>query len=175
MKSFSVCFFILLGIVRAEPLPLRVVAANLTSDNKQSYSPDNGNHSYPEGAGARILKALKPDIVMIQEFNTSGPLRQWVNQTFGKDYDFMQEKGMQISNGTISRFPIVESGSWDDPVISNREFAWAKKYHLLTKPRHEMKIPSGGFSVALAEFRETDHSKILMRRSAIFYPNKPLS
>lgn len=126
MKSFSVCFLILLAVVRAEPLPLRVVAANLTSDNKQSYSPDNGNHSNPEGAGARILKALKPDIVMIQEFNTSGPPRQWVNQTFSKDYDFMQEKSMQIPNGIISRFPIVESGSWDDPELSNREFAWAK-------------------------------------------------
>ena len=126
MRSFPVCFLILLGVARSEPLPLRVVAANLTSDNKQSYSPDNGNHSNPEGAGARILKALKPDIVMIQEFNTSGPPRQWVNQTFGKDYDFMQEKGMQIPNGIISRFPIVESGSWDDPELSNREFAWAK-------------------------------------------------
>ena len=60
-----------LGIGRAEPLAIRVIAANLTSDNKQSYSPDNGNHSNPEGAGARILKALKPDIVMIQEFNTT--------------------------------------------------------------------------------------------------------
>ncbi|MEO8615863.1 MAG: endonuclease/exonuclease/phosphatase family protein [Luteolibacter sp.] len=126
MKSFPACFLILLGIARAEPLPLRIVAANLTSDNKQSYSPDNGNHSNPEGAGARILKALKPDVVMIQEFNTSSPTRQWVNQTFGKGYDFMQEKGMQIPNGIISRFPIAESGSWDDPELTNREFAWAK-------------------------------------------------
>ena len=119
-------FLVLSGIVRAEPLPLRVVAANLTSDNAQSYSPDNGNHSNPEGAGARILKALKPDIVMIQEFNTSGPPRQWINQTLGENYQFMQEKSMQIPNGIISRFPIAESGSWDDPVLGNREFAWAK-------------------------------------------------
>ena len=117
--------FLVLGIARAEPLLIRAVAANLTSDNKQSYSPDNGNHSNPEGAGARILKALKPDIVMIQEFNTSVPVRQWINQTLGEKYVFTQEKAMQIPNGIISRFPIIESGSWNDPVLDNREFAWA--------------------------------------------------
>ena len=117
---------IALGIAHADPLAIRIAAANLTSDNAQSYSPDNGNHSNPEGAGARILQGLKPDIVMIQEFNTAGPARQWVNQVFGKDFDFMQEKGMQIPNGIISRYPIADSGSWDDPQLTNREFAWAK-------------------------------------------------
>jgi endonuclease/exonuclease/phosphatase family metal-dependent hydrolase len=112
-------------LAAAAPLQIRAVAANLTSDNKQSYSPDNGNHSNPEGAGARILKALKPDIVMIQEFNTTVPVRQWVNKTLGEDFVFTQEKGMQIPNGIISRFPIIASGSWDDPVLNNREFAWA--------------------------------------------------
>lgn len=33
---------------------------------------------------------------------------------------------MQIPNGIISRFPIAESGVWDDPVLNNREFAWAR-------------------------------------------------
>ena len=118
-------FFLALGIARAEPVTIRVVAANLTSDNNQSYSPDNGNHSNPEGAGARILKALKPDIVMIQEFNTTVPTRQWVNKTLGEGFVFTTEQGMQIPNGIISRFPIIASGSWDDPVLNNREFAWA--------------------------------------------------
>ncbi|MES2923407.1 MAG: endonuclease/exonuclease/phosphatase family protein [Verrucomicrobiota bacterium] len=127
------------GIVRAEPLSIRVVAANLTSDNKQSYSPDNGNHSNPEGAGARILKALKPDIVMIQEFNTSVPARQWINKTLGEEYVFMAENGMQIPNGIISRFPIIESGSWDDPVLSNREFAWA---HLRLPEKRDLWVVS---------------------------------
>ena len=62
---------------------------------------------------------------MIQEFNTTVPVRQWVNQTLGEDYVFMREEGMQIPNGIISRFPIIESGTWDDPQLSNREFAWA--------------------------------------------------
>jgi endonuclease/exonuclease/phosphatase family metal-dependent hydrolase len=107
-------------------LALRVVAANLTSDKMQAYSPDNGSHGNPEGAGARILTALKPDIVLIQEFNTTIPARQWVNQTLGKDFVFIREEGKQIPNGIISRFPILASGSWDDPVLDNREFAWAR-------------------------------------------------
>ena len=117
--------FLCFGIAHGEALEIRAVAANLTSDNKQSYSPDNGNHSNPEGAGARILKALKPDIVMIQEFNTTVPVRQWINQTLGEGFVFTQEQGAQIPNGIISRFPILESGSWDDPVLDNRGFAWA--------------------------------------------------
>lgn len=110
----------------ADPLPIRIVAANLTSDKQQSYSPDNGNHSNPEGAGARILKALQPDIVLIQEFNTTVPPRHWVNQTFGENFHFAREEGMQIPNGVISRFPILASGSWNDPVLDNREFFWTK-------------------------------------------------
>lgn len=111
---------------QAEPLTLRVVAANLTSDNRQTYSPDNGNHSNPEGAGARILTALKPDIVCIQEFNTSIPTRRWVNSTFGKEFHFFREGTKGIPNGIISRYPIIESGLWDDPMLENREFAWAR-------------------------------------------------
>jgi endonuclease/exonuclease/phosphatase family metal-dependent hydrolase len=118
----------LLGVlmVHGEPLKFRVVAANLTSDNRQTYSQDNGNHSNPEGAGARILTALKPDIVLIQEFTTTVPVRQWVNATFGEGFSFSREEGKQLPNGVISRFPILASGAWDDPVLDNREFAWAK-------------------------------------------------
>ena len=131
--------FLILGVAGAAPLALRVVAANLTSDNQQTYSPDNGNHSNPEGAGARILKALKPDVVLIQEFNTTVPMRQWINKTLGEDFDFMTEKGMQIPNGIISRFPIIESGSWDDPVLNNREFAWA---HLRLPEKRDLWVVS---------------------------------
>jgi hypothetical protein len=125
MKFLALCL-LAAGLVCGEALPLRLVAANLTSDRHSSYSPDNANHSNPEGAGARILKALRPDVVLIQEFNTTIPARQWVNQTFGREFHFMREEGMQIPNGVISRFPIVASGSWDDPALDNREFAWAQ-------------------------------------------------
>lgn len=131
--------FLLFGTAHAAPLTFRAVAANLTSDNRQSYSPDNGNHSNPEGAGARILKALQPDIVMIQEFNTTVPVRQWINKTLGEDFEFMAEQGMQIPNGIISRFPILESGSWDDPVLHNREFAWA---HLRLPEKRDLWVVS---------------------------------
>ena len=86
----------------------------------------SGNHSNPEGAGARILKGLKPDVVLMQEFNTSMPARQWVNATFGEDFSFFIEAEAQIPNGIVSRFPIVESGEWKDATQTNRDFAWAK-------------------------------------------------
>ncbi|RYD61187.1 MAG: endonuclease/exonuclease/phosphatase family protein [Verrucomicrobiaceae bacterium] len=126
IRRLALAFLILANTASAQPLNLRVIAANLTSDKQQSYSPDNGNHSNPEGAGARILKALKPDVVLIQEFNTTMPARQWVNATFGKDYHFFREETKGIPNGIISRYPIAASGKWDDPVLNNREFAWAR-------------------------------------------------
>jgi len=127
--SYQVLLFLVLlaGLLPGgEKNVLRIVAANLTSDRQQSYSPDNANHSNPEGAGARILAAIKPDLVLIQEFNTSIPPRQWVNATFGREFHFMREEVAGIPNGIISRYPILSSGSWDDPVLGNREFAWAQ-------------------------------------------------
>ena len=105
---------------------VRVVAANLTSGNQQSYSPDNETHTNDEGAGARILKGLKPDVVLIQEFNTEIGTQQWATETFGADSEFAKEDGLGIPNGIVSRFPIVAEGEWDDPTQSNRDFAWAK-------------------------------------------------
>lgn len=118
--------WLMCGAAAAKPVPVRVVAANLTSGNHQTYSPDNGNHSNPEGAGARILKGLRPDVVLLQEFNTSTPARPWVNATFGEEFSFFAEAGAQIPNGIVSRFPIVESGEWKDATQTNRDFAWAK-------------------------------------------------
>lgn len=113
-------------VVKDPGLRIRVVAANLSSDSRQAWSPDNGNHSNPEGAGARILTSLQPDVVLIQEFNTTVPPRQWVNRTLGEGFAFAREEGKQIPNGIISRFPVIASGSWDDPVLDNRDFAWAR-------------------------------------------------
>src|SRR5205085_11524393 len=45
---------------------LRLVAANLTSGNFQSWDP---------GDGIRILEGLHPDVVLVQEFNyAAGPI-----------------------------------------------------------------------------------------------------
>lgn len=116
----------MLASAAADALPVRVVAANLTSGNHQTYSPDNGNHSNPEGAGARILRGLRPDVVLLQEFNPTVPMRQWVNATFGPEFSFFVEPGAGIPNGIVSRWPIVEAGEWDDVTQDNRDFAWAR-------------------------------------------------
>jgi len=127
MKRVLVLLLIAAGFLQAaEPARVRIVAANLTSGTRQSYSPDNGNHSNLEGAGARILKALNPDIVLIQEFNTTMPVRQWINSTLGREFQFAREEDPGIPNGIISRFPIIESGEWDDAKLDNRDFVWAK-------------------------------------------------
>lgn len=110
--------------VDAGPLPnpvrLRVVAANLTSGNFQSYDP---------GHGQRILQGLGPDLVLIQEFSygddTPAELRAFVDETFGASFDYHRESA-QLPNGVISRFPIVEAGVWDDAETTNRELVWAR-------------------------------------------------
>ena len=100
---------------------IRLVAANLTSGNNQSYDP---------GHGIRLIKALRPDVVMIQEFNyknnSSSDYSSITNQILSSDgYYSVDDSSFQIPNGIISRFPITSSGYWDDPNISNRELAWA--------------------------------------------------
>jgi len=101
---------------------IRTVAANITSGNGQAY----------EAEGTRILQGLKPDVVMIQEFNVSSnsstDLRNWVTSTFGSEFSYFRENYTGIPNGVISRWPIVASGSWDDgdDAVGNRGFAWAR-------------------------------------------------
>lgn len=100
---------------------VRLMAANITSGNLQSYDP---------GHGTRIFQGLDPDIVMIQEFNygdnSASTIQSWVTSTFGSGYTYYREGGAQIPNGVVSRYPIVASGEWDDPYVTNRDFAWAR-------------------------------------------------
>ena len=101
---------------------LRIMTANLTSGNAQKY----------ESPGLDILQGLQPDIVAIQEFNYSNnapaDFRQMIDETFGTGFSYFREtnSGFSIPNGIISRYPILEAGSWTDPVVSNRGFAWAR-------------------------------------------------
>jgi endonuclease/exonuclease/phosphatase family metal-dependent hydrolase len=106
---------------------IRVMAANTTSGNSQSY----------EDPGDRIFRGLKPDVALVQEFNVSAAryssIRAWVNANFGTEFHYYREPlpagtSFSIPNGVVSRWPIVASGSWDDSLsaIKNREFAWAK-------------------------------------------------
>ena len=100
---------------------VRLMAANISSGNYQSYDP---------GHGTRIFQGTKPDVVMIQEFNygdnSATAIRNFVNTAFGSSFYYYREAGAQIPNGIISRYPIIASGEWDDTQVSNRDFAWAR-------------------------------------------------
>ncbi len=99
---------------------LRVMAANTTSGNKQSYDP---------GEGLRIFQGLQPDVALIQEFNygdnSDTAIRGFINTAFGSSYSYFRETGAQIPNGVASRYPIIAAGKWTDPSVSNRSFVWA--------------------------------------------------
>ena len=103
------------------PANLRVIAANLTSGGNQSYDPGDGIH---------ILQGLKPDVVLLQEFNYGAngeaDARKMVDTAFGPTFAFYRETGAQIPNGIVSRWPITQSGTWTDPQVQNRGFAYAK-------------------------------------------------
>ncbi len=107
----------------AAPVRLRLMAANLTSGNNQSYDP---------GHGARIMQGVNPDVVMLQEFNvgsnTTAELRAWVTATFGASFHYALEtqSGDNIPNGVVSRYPIVASGEWMDVQVPDRDFFWAR-------------------------------------------------
>ncbi|HOU54919.1 MAG TPA: endonuclease [Myxococcota bacterium] len=106
------------------PLPvglrIRFIAANLTSGSDQSWDP---------GHGLRILQGLRGDVVLVQEFNygsnTTQDYRRFTDQACGTECSWSVGSG-QIPNGVVSRWPIVESGAWDDPAISNRDLDWAR-------------------------------------------------
>ncbi|HUK81818.1 MAG TPA: PKD domain-containing protein [Verrucomicrobiae bacterium] len=107
---------------------VRVMGANLTSGSNQRY----------ETPGLDIFKGLAPDIVAIQEFHyastttngvdTPAAFREMIDSTFGTNYVYFRESGYDsgLPNGIISRYPIIASGSWDDPVVNNRGFAWTQ-------------------------------------------------
>jgi endonuclease/exonuclease/phosphatase family metal-dependent hydrolase len=103
------------------PGNLRVMAANISSGPSLVYGPEEG---------VRIFQALHPDVVLIQEMNVGGnstaEIDSFVATTFGATFTYYREPGVQIPNGIISRYPILASGSWVDPQVANRGFAYAK-------------------------------------------------
>ncbi len=96
---------------------LTIVSANLSATASQAY----------EEPGIRILQALKPDIIAIQEFNYKhGNSQDLARRLMGPNVHFHREKGgARLPNGILSRWPIVASGQWPDPCVRNRSFAWA--------------------------------------------------
>ncbi len=106
------------GSSTAESCRVRLMAANITSGNAQAY----------EEPGVRIFRALKPDVVMLQEFNVEGQSRDaFVQNAFGAGYTHCVESDSSIPNGVVSRFPIVASGEWrNTSPNANRDYAWAR-------------------------------------------------
>jgi endonuclease/exonuclease/phosphatase family metal-dependent hydrolase len=104
---------------------IRIMAANTTAGNNSSYDTSEGN---------RIFRGLKPDIALVQEMNvgvgerknTPATYRDWVNANFGTGFHYHVETGKTIPNGIVSRYPILDSGFWEDRELTNREFVWAK-------------------------------------------------
>ena len=95
---------------------ISIASANLSDSFSQSY----------EEPGIRILRALKPDVLGIQEFRsqTESP-EALVERIFGPGYHFHREEGNRLPNGIVSRFPILAAGQWPDPFVDDRDFAWA--------------------------------------------------
>lgn len=99
---------------------LRIVSADIASGKNQSYD---------AGEAIRLFEGLEPDIVLIQEFNVGDnsdrSVRNFIDTTFGTSFYFFRETA-SLPNGIISRYPILQSGSWTDPQVRSRGFAWAQ-------------------------------------------------
>ena len=103
-----------------DSVQIRIVAGNITSGNNQSYDP---------GHGIRIFQALKPDIALVQEMNygnnSASDYKSFAQKIVGTDYYAVEDSKYNIPNGIVSKYPITETGSWDDPNLSDRELKWA--------------------------------------------------
>lgn len=110
--------------LRADEL-VRIMAANTSSGNGQSYDPGHGN---------RIFLGLDPDIALVQEMNvtlngsknSAATYRQWVNENFGSSFFYHVETGKSIPNGIVSKYPFLATGVWEDTQMPDREFVWAR-------------------------------------------------
>ncbi|MDP8236515.1 MAG: hypothetical protein P9M08_09025 [Candidatus Erginobacter occultus] len=130
MKRFQRCRAIL-TVAIALLLPAAAAAEVITVMTANLNSGVPPSSDWYREASLRIFKGLQPDIVLIQEFivDSGTTRRAFVDQAFGEDYYFYcaPETGgdWAMPNGVISRWPITAQGYWNDPQVSNRNFAWA--------------------------------------------------
>jgi len=141
----------------AADAPLRIMSANLNG-NIQSYQP----------FALRIFEGLKPDIVAIQEFNygnnSDTDLRSMIDTAFGTNFSYFREtNGYSIPNGIISRFPIGAAGSWDDPNVPDRGFAWAQILLPGTNPLYVVSVYLNGSAGATVRDTEATNIKSLVQ------------
>lgn len=120
------------GATSRDAASITIASANLSDNTSQSY----------EEVGIRLLQALRPDIVAIQEFNyKTGNTQDLVRRMFGPGYQFARESGgVRLPNGVISRYPILAHGEWDDPYVLNRRFFWATIAIPGPKPLHVVSV-----------------------------------
>jgi endonuclease/exonuclease/phosphatase family metal-dependent hydrolase len=99
---------------------VRVLAGNLSTGTQQSYDP---------GEGMRILEGVHADVMLLQELNygdgSQAALRAFTDAVCGTSCVSTRGAG-QIPNGVVSRYPIVDAGTWTDPAVANRDFTWAR-------------------------------------------------
>ncbi|MFZ5440329.1 MAG: endonuclease/exonuclease/phosphatase family protein [Myxococcota bacterium] len=138
------------------PFHLRALAANLTSGNNQSYDP---------GHGARIMRGVSPDIVMIQEFNygnrTTADFDTFVSNTFDGGYAWFRGVG-NIPNGIISRWPILTTGEWQGQ-SPDRRLTYAR---IDLPGPNELWVISVHMPTSSAGSRNTDAQTIIARIDA---------
>ncbi|MBL8677938.1 MAG: endonuclease/exonuclease/phosphatase family protein [Myxococcales bacterium] len=110
---------------------MRLMAANLTAGNNQTYDVPPGDTA--PGPGIRIMQGVDPDIVMLQEMrigaDDTAALQGLAESILGPTAYFCREmvdsRG-DIPNGIVSRFPIRACGEWQDSRVSNRDYAYAQ-------------------------------------------------
>jgi endonuclease/exonuclease/phosphatase family metal-dependent hydrolase len=160
---------------------LRIMAANTTTGTRQSYDP---------GEGIRIFQGIRPDVALVQEVNygtnSTDDIRAFVDLAFGTGFVYFREPTISggLPNALVSRYPILESGEWDDPRVTNREFAWAHidvpgpvdlwavSVHLLTTSATnrqleaaalvtyiQSNVPAGDFLVIGGDFNTADRAE----------------
>jgi len=103
-----------------------ILTANLTSGTNTV----SGSLTYDD-PGGRILEALCPDVVLIQEWvlKSGVTYRGFVDEYFGSNFYFYIESqggNYPMPNGIISRWEISASGEWESPYPTDtRDFAWS--------------------------------------------------
>lgn len=120
------------GGALGDSIRITIATANLSDSTSQAY----------EEPGIRILQALQPDIIAIQEFNYKiGTSQDLAHKLLGPGCHFVRERGgARLPNGILSRWPIVASGQWEDPYVGNRCFAWATIAIPGAKPLHVVSV-----------------------------------
>ena len=135
MKSFKLAcvktVLVALAVLALMPVPVRSEVIRVMTANLNSGTPPASD--WYRDPSINIFQGLKPDIILIQEFNVdSGTSRRgFVNNAFGIEYNYYCEPSIggdwAMPNGIISRWPIKSKGHWADDNFethTTRSFVW---------------------------------------------------